>query len=348
MGPQSITLYHGSPQERTELQPGSMLTNTPHWAAGYTTSFDPLGANERFTGKIHATQVQPEKPLAIEGSLHDAEQKLIDLGKSVGATSGGLKSIAEKVRDKLGDTTPLLLATRMGETSLVRFTLVPQKVHSTIDPVDALHQAKRSGQPIASNLENILPIERRANTELRKRIAEMSPEEMRKMLLTSDVVDLPNKRSFQEDQHFEPAPFVARSDADGLKAFNDKFGYEKGDELLKAKAEALKEAGLNAYHEKGDEFLYRGKSDKELAGRLEKAREILRNKVFDVTMDDGTHVQLKGVDFSYGTGKDLKEAEQRQHSHKQEREASGQRKRGELTGLVEVRTRRKSSRSGSC
>ena len=73
-------------------------------------------------------------------------------------------------------------------------------------------------------------------------------------------------------------PFVARSDADGLKAFNDKFGYEKGDELLKAKAEALKEAGLNAYHEKGDEFLYRGKNQKELEGRLEKARETCATK----------------------------------------------------------------------
>jgi GGDEF domain-containing protein len=180
--------------------------------------------------------------------------------------------------------------------------------------------------------------ERRSNPELRKRIDEMTPEEMRKILKTSDVVDLPNKRSFQEDQHFTPAPFVARSDADGLKAFNDKFGYDKGDELLRAKAEALKEAGLNAYHEKGDEFLYRGANQKELEGRLEKAREILRNRVFDVTLDDGTHVQLKGVDFSYGTGKDLKEAEQKQHAHKQEREAKGQRARGELRGLVEVGT----------
>ena len=178
--------------------------------------------------------------------------------------------------------------------------------------------------------------ERRANPELRKRIDEMTPEEMRKLLKTSDVVDLPNKRSFLEDQHFSPMPFVARSDADGLKAFNDKFGYEKGDELLKAKAEALKEAGLNAYHEKGDEFLYRGKNQKELQGRLEKAREILRNKVFDVTLEDGRHVQLKGVDFSYGTGKDLKEAESKQHAHKQSREDAGLRKRGDISGLVEV------------
>ena len=112
--------------------------------------------------------------------------------------------------------------------------------------------------------------ERRANPELRKRIDEMTPEEMRKLLKTSDVVDLPNKRSFLEDQHFSPMPFVARSDADGLKAFNDKFGYEKGDELLKAKAEALKEAGLNAYHEKGDEFLYRGKNREGTSGAFGK------------------------------------------------------------------------------
>lgn len=178
--------------------------------------------------------------------------------------------------------------------------------------------------------------ERRSDSELRKRISEMSPEEMRKMLLTSDVVDLPNKRSFQEDQHFSPMAFVGRSDADGLKAFNDKFGYEKGDELLRAKADALKEAGLNAYHEKGDEFLYRGNNQKEIEGRLEKARQILRNKVFDVTLDDGTHLRLKGVDFSYGIGKDLKEAKRGQDAHKAEREAAGKRKRGELGSIVEV------------
>ena len=55
-----------------------------------------------------------------------------------------------------------------------------------------------------------------------------------------------------------------------------------------------------------------------------------------MTLEDGRHVQLKGVDFSYGTGKDLKEAESKQHAHKQSREDAGLRKRGDISGLVEV------------
>ena len=157
--------------------------------------------------------------------------------------------------------------------------------------------------------------ERRRNPELRKRIDEMTPEEMRKLLLHSETTDLPNSRSFWEAEAKSPSPAVAMSDADGLKAFNDKFGYDAGDALLKAKADALRQAGLDAYHDKGDEFMYRGQSKEELKEKLEKARETLRNQVFDVTLDDGTQVKLKGVDFSYGTGKDLDEAQHGQHIH---------------------------------
>jgi len=73
----------------------------------------------------------------------------------------------------------------------------------------------------------------------------MSPEEMKRELLTSPTVDLPNRRAFNEAEH-QPAKAVAMSDADGLKAFNDKFGYEAGNALLRAKADALKAAGLDA------------------------------------------------------------------------------------------------------
>lgn len=188
--------------------------------------------------------------------------------------------------------------------------------------------------------------ERRRNFELRKRIDEMSPDEMRKLLLYDENTDLPNARSFYEAEHQGPASAVAMSDADGLKAFNDKFGYEAGNTLLKAKADALRQAGLEAYHDKGDEFMYRGTSVEDLKSKLEKAREILRNTMFDVTLDDGTQVKLKGVDFSYGTGTSLDEAERGQHAHKSEREARGERKRGELGGITEVQGQSPQDNSG--
>jgi len=62
-------------------------------------------------------------------------------------------------------------------------------------------------------------VERRVDFATRKRVAEMSQEEMRRALLTSDKTGLPNKRAFEES---EPSPFVAMSDLDGLKTMNDK------------------------------------------------------------------------------------------------------------------------------
>jgi len=205
-------------------------------------------------------------------------------------------------------------------------------------PLDQIRSLKQEAEQRNPSLDPVIGNDRRRNSGLRKRISEMTPEEMRRVLLTSETVDLPNRRSFDEDQMDYPAAAIGRSDADALKAFNDRFGYEKGNALLRAKADALKQVGLQAYHEKGDEFLYRGDSQDEMKEKLEKAREILRNTVFDVTLDDGRRLQLKGVDFSYGTGSDLEEAESNQHTHKSEREARGERKRGELRGITEIET----------
>ena len=175
--------------------------------------------------------------------------------------------------------------------------------------------------------------DRRVNLTERKRIGEMTPEEMRRELLTSPVTGLPNRRAFDEAG---PGDAVAMSDADGLKAFNDRFGYEAGDALLRAKADALKQAGLTAFHDKGDEFVYRGTSTADLQSKLENARQTFRNMVIEATLPDGTVKYLKGVDFSYGTGKELSDAETALKAHKSEREARGERIRGGLPGVAEV------------
>jgi GGDEF domain-containing protein/2'-5' RNA ligase len=180
-------------------------------------------------------------------------------------------------------------------------------------------------------------LDRRSDTSRRKSVGEMTPEEMRRELLTSRTVDLPNRRAFDEAEHAEPAKAVGMSDADGLKALNDKFGYEAGDQLLRAKAEALKEAGLDAYHDKGDEFLYRGDSAKDIDTKLGKARDILRDRIIQVTTPQGEVLKFKGADFSFGTGDRLNDAEGRLKEHKSERESSGERARGELRGIAEVR-----------
>lgn len=179
-------------------------------------------------------------------------------------------------------------------------------------------------------------VDRRQNPEQRARVAEMSPAQLRQELLTSHTVGLPNRRAFDEAQEENPTPFVGMSDVDGLKAFNDKFGYEAGNALLKAKADALKAATVAAYHDKGDEFLYRSADLERLRTKLEHAREIFRTTPITVTMTDGTTKQFTGADFSYGTGNDLEAAESGLKQHKSEREARGERARGELRGIAEA------------
>jgi len=173
-------------------------------------------------------------------------------------------------------------------------------------------------------------IERRVALEERKRVDEMSPEEMRRALLTSDLTRLPNRRAFDEAAQ---APAVAMSDVDGLKALN-KVCDDAGDALLRAKADALREAGLDAYHDKGDEFVCRGDNAEELRTKLERARAILRERTVIVKRPDGNNLSFRGADFSFGTGTDIAEAELLLKRHKAEREQRGDIGRGELRGIT--------------
>ncbi len=175
--------------------------------------------------------------------------------------------------------------------------------------------------------------DRRVDVKKRQRTAELSPEEMRRELLTSEVTGLPNRRAFHEAGE---ASAVAMSDVDGLKALNDNYGYDAGDALLKAKAVALREAGLEAYHDKGDEFLYRGHSIDELQADLERARGILRDQTIAVGTADGRTLFFAGGDFSYGIGKDIGQAETRLKSHKAVRKAWGGLERGKLRGATHI------------
>ena len=183
---------------------------------------------------------------------------------------------------------------------------------------------------MAEHAINSLVSERRVALEKRRRVAEMSPEEMRRELLTSEVTGLPNRRAFDEAG---AALAVAMSDVDGLKALN-KYGYEAGDAVLRAKADALRGEGLEAYHDKGDEFLCRGNHIKELLAKLERARAILRDCAIVVERPDGSTLNITGADFSYGVGKDIDEAESRLRSHKAEREGRAEIARGELRGIT--------------
>ncbi len=150
-------------------------------------------------------------------------------------------------------------------------------------------------------------VERRIDRARRKRVSEMSPEELREALLVSEKTGLPNRRAFDEQ---EPSPWVAMCDVNGLKALNDGFGYSAGDILISNLAEVLTTVEADAYHDKGDEFLCRGNSYKELNQKLSQAQRLLQGQPFAVCGMDGRITRVPGADFCFGIGTNLREAEQ--------------------------------------
>lgn len=181
--------------------------------------------------------------------------------------------------------------------------------------------------------------DRRQNVDLRAAVDSMSPEDQVKAIYQSDKTGLPNKRAFDwAETNQGPAKAIGMSDADGLKALNDKYGYAAGDALLKAKAEALQEAGLQAFHDKGDEFMFRGESPEDMNTKLDKAKELLQNRVIRFTGADGKMHEFSGANFSAGVGSDLESAEAALKTQKAARKASGDAgERGTLGKIKEIK-----------
>ena len=151
--------------------------------------------------------------------------------------------------------------------------------------------------------------ERRTDHAKRKRVSEMSQEEMRQALLVSEKTALPNRRAFDERDEGKPSTWVAMCDVNGLKALNDGFGYSAGDILIRRLAEVLTTVEVDAYHDKGDEFLCRGSSYQELNQKLTRAQRLLQQEPFAVCGMDGRITSVPGADFCFGIGTNLEEAE---------------------------------------
>ena len=162
-------------------------------------------------------------------------------------------------------------------------------------------------------------VERRIDHATRKRVAQMSAQEMKRALLTSEKTGLPNRRAFEES---DASAFVSMSDLDGLKGLNDKFGYAAGDTLICRFAELLLTAGLDAYHFQGDEFVCRGASFEELDVKLHGVHQLLREQPFAICGLNGRVTTIAGADFCFGIGTNLEEAERSLKGQKELRASS--------------------------
>jgi GGDEF domain-containing protein len=172
-------------------------------------------------------------------------------------------------------------------------------------------------------------VERRVDFATRKRVTEMSPDEMRRALLVSEKTGLPNRRAFDEG---DASPFVAMSDIDGLKMMNDTYGYAAGDMLIRTFAEVLLTVGLDAYHDKGDEFLCKGSSFQELNTKLSLAQHLMKRQKLVAESMSGRVAKIDGAEFCFGIGTNLAEAER---SLKHQKELRSHRSGGSLGSVAD-------------
>jgi diguanylate cyclase (GGDEF)-like protein len=191
------------------------------------------------------------------------------------------------------------------------------------EPAIAAPDAPQAVQPQTQRIPVVAEErERRANRDQPKRVADMTPDELRQSLLTHELTGIPNRRAYEE------APKLASQtavDVDSLKWINDNMGHDSGNELLKAVGEAIRAETDQAYHLSGDEFAVQAATDEEAAELMQRVNDRLAGAVISVTMPSGEVVTVSGLGVSYGSGKDLSAADARLQAHKTEREARGER-----------------------
>lgn len=198
---------------------------------------------------------------------------------------------------------------------------------SAAKPQVATAAPMRQPAQVDAGIATSVKTDRRQDVSMRRKVDEMSQDEMRRALLTSELTGIPNKRAFEERVQANPNDHVLYGDLDDFKALNTKYGHEGADQILRGvgaiKAEIAKRMGVAAYHRSGDEFLATHADDAKLKAYGKSVQEALAGATFEITKPDGTVVEHKNVGFSYGTGKDVKLAESKSDEQKAERKRLG-------------------------
>lgn len=190
---------------------------------------------------------------------------------------------------------------------------------------------------VAATRQNLGPAasDRRTDAASRARVAEMTPEQMRRELLTSRFGGIGNRRAYEESARKRVQVAI---DADSLKWINDNLGHAAGDELLRAIGESLATvAPQDSFHVSGDEFVLQ--TDNNASADL-----VLTALADEIAQREITYEAPDGRIFTYvprishGQGPTLREADTALARAKTERESTGARAgRGERpVGLDEA------------
>ncbi len=230
-----------------------------------------------------------------------------------------------KLDTRTGEVTPLVTADRVDATAGQHEAILQKGIGKNewtvldqgagVGNVNAaIERARMNGR--------LNDVERRVDDVTRKTVSQMSQDEMRQALLTSDKTGIGNERAYNE---VIKKPILASIDLDSLGWINDNVGHSAGDQFLRLAGQAIKEVTGDIYHSSGDEF--KGHFDSEEHGHavLGKVRDRLKDAVLEFTKPDGTVVTKKGIGFSYGLDKEFDAADAKLYADKAAREASGDR-----------------------
>lgn len=187
--------------------------------------------------------------------------------------------------------------------------------------------------------------DRREDLARRRRVDQMTPEEMRRELLIDELTGLGNRRAYNEAPRL---PVQVSIDVDSLKWVNDEMGHESGDHMLRLVGQAIAEETGHGYHVSGDEFIVQAHTQTEADQVMARVAERLASAMLTVELPDGGRLTKQGVGFSYGTGRTLQDADAGLRRHKAEREREGLRgERGaEPAGVVREPAQRQPDREG--
>lgn len=177
---------------------------------------------------------------------------------------------------------------------------------------------------------NMVNIERRSNPEARKRIADMTVEEARKELATSELTGGKNRRAYEDAPKLPVQVFL---DANNLKWVNDTMGHAAGDDVIKAMHKALAKHTDEVYHLSGDEYVVQAKTEKQAKKIMADVQEELAKVKMEVTGKDGQIISKQGIGIGFGLGKTLDAADKAMQADKAAQEASGQRQARDANGL---------------
>lgn len=264
-------------------------------------AMEAIRASQAFRGKLKISKVQPEPaagappaPTTGEGHATDQVPEQGGAGQEHQDRNGARQAAEAGGGDRTEHPTP-----GAGQAA------VPGQ------------QAEVAAAPAATT-------DRRTDTAARKRVAEMTPDELRAALHTDELTGLRNGRWMNE--HKGDYSHVVAFDADSLKWVNDNMGHASGDLLLQAWGEALRAAApATGTRKGGDEFFALANSEQEGAAIAAEVRRILDAAVITAETPTGETVTITGVGVSFGIGTDEGKADARLTEHKAARQAAGER-----------------------